>query len=140
MLQTLVKVEQETEADQVKRAFVKVMVEVAQAIPKIPTLENISTFEASVEHLKVATNELNQWLEDEELHWPFTSLGFFYKGQALYYKAESYYEQCLILTQQRLGQEHISIATTFQNLAEIYKDQGKYCEAELRLMRSLSIS
>jgi hypothetical protein len=45
MSQTLVKVKQETEADQLKRAFVKVMIEISQIIPETPTLENIAIFE-----------------------------------------------------------------------------------------------
>jgi len=57
MSQTLVKVKQETEADQLKRAFVKVMVEVAQKIPQTLTLTDVKQVSSAIPHLaEVATN------------------------------------------------------------------------------------
>ncbi|MFM7881629.1 MAG: hypothetical protein ACKO8H_07235 [Microcystis panniformis] len=51
MSQTLVKVKQETEADQLKRAFVKVMVEVAQKIPQTLTLTDVKQVSSAIPHL-----------------------------------------------------------------------------------------
>jgi len=140
MQQTLVKVKQETEADQLKRAFVKIMIEISQIIPETPTLENIAIFEPSIEHIKVATDNLIEWLDDEDLIWPFVGLGRFYKGQGLYREASPYFEQCPNQIEQRIGNAHSTLATALNNLAVLYSDQEKYKEAELLYQRSLAIS
>ena len=64
MLKTLVKVKQETEADQLKIAFVKVMVEEAKTIPKDLTKEKVEAVALSIPHIAESATELEQWLED----------------------------------------------------------------------------
>ena len=95
MLQTLVKVKQKTEADQLKRAFVKVMVEISQIIPETPTLEDIAIFEPSIEHLKIAPDNLIEWLDDDDLIWAFVGVARFYEGQGQYSSSETYRKNCL---------------------------------------------
>jgi len=139
MSQTLVKVKQETDADQLKRAFVKVTAEVAQEIKQDLTLEDLARFKPLIEHLKITTEDLNQWLEDEDLFWPFNGLSKFYREQGLYKEAIPYLEQCLTITEQRLGNEHPTVTSALNNLGSLYESQGKYSEAEPLLVRSLSI-
>jgi len=78
------KLEESEFKNEVKRAYCKAMVDIARQIPQIPVLEDIATFEPLIDHLKIATEELNQWLEDDDLAWPFVGLGRFYQGQGLY--------------------------------------------------------
>jgi tetratricopeptide (TPR) repeat protein len=139
MQQTLVKVKQETEADQLKRAFVKVMVEISQIIPETPTLENIAIFEPSIEHLKIAPDNLIEWLDDDDLIWAFLGVASFYEGQGRYNSAERYYDNCLEAVRSRLGDNHPSVAGSLNNLAGLYKSQGRYKEAEPLLLEALDL-
>jgi tetratricopeptide (TPR) repeat protein len=122
-----------------KKAYGAVMVKVAKNIDQTLTLEDVAILDPLIDHLKIAVEELNQWLEDEDLIWPFTGLGCFYKGQGLYNEAFPYYERCLMLTEQRLGADHPLVATSLNDLAELYRIQGRYPEAEPLFLRSLSI-
>jgi tetratricopeptide (TPR) repeat protein len=122
-----------------KKAYGAVMVKVAKTIKQTLTLEDIAIFELLIDHLKIAAEELDQWLEDEDLGWPFIGLGRFYEGQGLYNEAIPYYEQCLNLSEQRFGAKHPTVATSLNNLAELYRSQGKYEEAEPLYRRSLAI-
>jgi tetratricopeptide (TPR) repeat protein len=122
-----------------KKAYSTVMVKVAKNIDQTLTLEDVAILEPLIDHLKIATEELNQWLEDEDLSWPFIGLGFFYDGQGLYNDALPYHDQCLKLTEQRLGADHPKVATSLNNLAELYRTQGRYPEAEPLYLRSLAI-
>jgi len=44
-----------------------------------------------------------------------------------------------ILTLKTIGPEHLGLATRFNNLANLYADQGKYEQAELHYQRALTI-
>jgi tetratricopeptide (TPR) repeat protein len=139
MQQTLVKVKQETKTDQLKRAFVKVMIEISQIIPETPTLENIAIFEPSIEHLKIAPDNLIEWLDDDDLIWAFLGVASFYEGQGRYNSAERYYDNCLEAVRSRLGDNHPSVAGSLNNLAGLYKSQGRYKEAEPLLLEALDL-
>ncbi len=122
-----------------KKAYGAKMVKVAKTIEETLNLEDVDKIEPLIDHLKIAAEELNQWLENEDLIGPFTGLGHFYQGQGLYNEAIPYREQCVKLTEQRLGAEHPDVAASLNNLAELYRDQGHYDEAEPLYLRSLSI-
>jgi tetratricopeptide (TPR) repeat protein len=122
-----------------KKAYCVVMVKIAKNIDQTLTLEDVAKIESLIDHLKIAAEELNQWLEDEDLVWPFLGLGFFYRAQGLYNEAIPYFDQCLKVTEQRLGADHLTVATSLNNLAELYRAQGKYAEAEPLFLRSLAI-
>jgi tetratricopeptide (TPR) repeat protein len=126
-----------------KKACVALMVKVSKTIKQILTLEDVAQIKPLIDHLKIAAEELNQWIEDEDLDWLFIGLGRFYQGQGLYNEAIPYHEQCLKVTEQRLGADHCSFATSLNNLADLYRLQGRYAEVEplyqesLRLWREL---
>jgi tetratricopeptide (TPR) repeat protein len=122
-----------------KKAYGAVMVKVAKNIEKTLTLEDIAYLDPLIDHLKIVAEELNQWLEDEDLAWPFTGLGRFYEGQVLYNEAIPYLEQCLKLTEERFGADHYFVAISLNNLAALYESQGRYAEAKPLYLRSLSI-
>jgi hypothetical protein len=76
MQQTLVKVKQETEADQLKQAFASVMIEIAQQIPP-QTLEDIQICSRAIPHLNIAIKE---GLIDENLFDSSPAWGSFGSG------------------------------------------------------------
>mgnify|MGYP003335751723 CR=1 FL=1 len=125
--------------EEAKRAYCRVMVTIAKTIKQTLILKDIANLEPYIEHLKVVAEELNQWLDNEDLIWTFGGLGRFYEAQGLYQQAVPYYEQCLILSEQRLGKEHPDVATSLNNLALLYHAQGKYTEAEPLYLRALAI-
>ncbi|MEB3119981.1 MAG: tetratricopeptide repeat protein [Snowella sp.] len=113
-----------------KKAYCAVMVNVAKNIKQTLTLEDIAIIEPLIDHLKIAAEEFNQWLEDEDLIWPFVGLGRFYQSQGVYHQVVPYFEQCLTLSEQRLGKNHPTVATALNNLGFLYTSQGKYVKAE----------
>ncbi|MGI8426308.1 MAG: tetratricopeptide repeat protein [Actinomycetota bacterium] len=66
------------------------------------------------------------------------------QGRALheagdYRDAEGPFMQALALREQALGPEHPDVATSLNNLAELYDTQGRYAKAEPLYQRSLAI-
>lgn len=54
-----------------KKAYVAEMVKVVETIDKALTLEDVAKIEPLIDHLKIAAEELNQWLENENSFWFF---------------------------------------------------------------------
>jgi len=133
------KLEESEVKEMAKKAYGVVMVNVVKNIPQKPVLEDIAILEPLIHHLKIAAEEFNQWLEDENLIGPFMGLGVFYMGQGLYNEAIPYCQQCIKLTEQRLGADHPDFANSLNNLGLLYHDQGCYSEAEPLYLRSLAI-
>ncbi len=71
----------------------------------------------------------------EELNKQVTSL---YR-QGKYAQALSVAEEALRVAEATFGPEHPNVATSLNNLAEVYRAQGKYAEAEPLYKRSLAI-
>ena len=100
----------------------------------------INSVKNAIPHLtEVAENQLDV-VSDENLYWAFTGLARFYNGQGLYSFAEPWLEQCLSTVQSRLGENHLSTATSLNNLAYLYKNQGRYEEAEALYIQALEIT
>jgi len=125
--------------EEAKRAYGRVMVGIAKTIDQTLTLADIANLEPYIDHLKVAAEEFNQWLDNDGLIFPFVALGRFYRGKGLYQQAVFYLERCLTFSEKRLGQDHPDVATILNNLAELYQEQGKYEEAELLYRQLLTI-
>ncbi len=117
-------------ANESKRSFCQVMVAVAKEIPQTPTRQEIETVSSAIPHLGEVATTLTDWIEGEDIIWPFVGLGLFYNGQGAYQQAIPWFEQCLSKSRDRLGQEHPDVATSLNNLALLYFSQGKYQEAE----------
>ncbi|MEH2391582.1 MAG: tetratricopeptide repeat protein [Nostoc sp.] len=124
------KLDESSEADEVKTAFVALMVEVAKQIPQQPNREEILNLTSAIPHIAEIATHLSQYLSDEDLIGPFTGLGWFYQGQGLYQQAELWYKLCIEVAENRLGLEHPDVATSLNNLAELYGFTGWYSEAE----------
>ncbi|BAZ41659.1 hypothetical protein NIES4101_76260 [Calothrix sp. NIES-4101] len=54
-------------------------------------------------------------------------------------QAEPLYLQALELRQRLLGDNHLLVATSFNNLAYLYNSQGKYDQAEPLYLQALTI-
>ncbi|MEH2193538.1 MAG: tetratricopeptide repeat protein, partial [Nostoc sp.] len=124
------KLEELAEADELKRGFCQAMVALAQDIPQTPTLIEIAQATLVIPHLAGTATVYQAWLSDDDLIWPFLGLARFYQGQGAYAQALPWYEQSLSVTRKRFGDEHPDVATSLNNLAGLYKSQGRYSDAE----------
>jgi len=134
-----VKLEEFAEADELKRGFCQAMLAKAKKIPPTPTLQQILEVAPAIPHLAEVATVQKDWLSDEDLRWPFIGLARFYEGQGAYEQALPWYEQCLSLTRERLGQEHANVATSLNNLAGLYHSQGRFAEAEPLYLQALEL-
>ncbi len=125
--------------DQLKRAFAKTLIAIAQEIPQSPTQEKIKSVKDAIPHLTEVAQNLTDAVSEENLPWVFTGLGRFYEGQGLYALAKPWYEQCVSVVQSRLGEQHPDVASSYNNLAELYRSQGRYTEAEPLLIKALEL-
>lgn len=103
-------VQQNLEAERLKRSLCQVMLQVARQIPPTPTQQQILEVTPALPHLQEVAITLTQWVDDKELIWAFTGVAWFYQGQGAYGQAQPWYEQCLTAVQTRLGEEHPYVA------------------------------
>ncbi|QKQ72230.1 tetratricopeptide repeat protein [Nostoc sp. TCL240-02] len=134
------KLDESSEADEVKTAFAAMMLNVAKQIPQLPKREDIFNLTPHIPHLAEVAIHLSQYLSDEDLIWPFIGLGWFYKGQGLYQQAEPWYKLCKEVAENRLGLEHLGVAASLSNLAELYHSTGRYSEAEPVYKQALKLT
>ncbi|MEH2433628.1 MAG: tetratricopeptide repeat protein [Nostoc sp.] len=112
----------------------------AQSIPFSPTLQLITSVKDAIAHLAEIAQNLTDAVSGENLIWVFVGLDRFYSGQGLYAIAEPWCQQCVSVVQTRLGEEHPSVATSYNNLGLLYDSQGRYSEAEPLYKKALSIA
>ncbi|MEO0841743.1 MAG: tetratricopeptide repeat protein [Cyanobacteria bacterium J06643_5] len=113
-----------------KRGFCMLMAGVGTKIPQIPNQSEIIEITPVIPHIIETVINLKDYLNDEYFIFPFVSLVYFYQGQGNYQKVILWYEQCLVTSRERFGEEHPNVATSLNNLAYFYKLQGRYEEAE----------
>ncbi len=133
------KLEELASVDDYKSSFCQVMVGKAKEIPEKPIRKDIEAVSSSIPHLKEAATTFSNWITDEDLIWPFFCLGRFYEGQGDYEEARPWFEQCLSITRDRLGEKHLDVADSLNNLAELYLYQGRYQEAEPLYLEALEM-
>ena len=133
------KLEESKLATTVKQTYCQLMTEIAQEIPEMPVQSDIQNLTPVIPHLVVAARELNQWIVDDDLIWVYVGLGRFYEGQGLYQEAEPWYEQCLSIVRERLGENYPDVAISLNNLAGLYESQGRYDEAKPLYLQALEL-
>ncbi|MBC1241611.1 tetratricopeptide repeat protein [Nostoc sp. 2RC] len=133
------KLEELTEADELKRGYCQAMVAVAKDIPQTPTLTEIAQATLAIPHLAEVATVYQAWLSDDDLISPFIGLGRFYQGQGAYTQALPWREQSLLAARKRFGDEHPAVATSLNNLAGLYRSQGRYSEAEALYIQALAM-
>jgi len=129
---------------------------IAQTIPQTPTLKEITLVFLLVPHLEALAEDLAESpagesfrqtylrqrqasIQDEDIGWIFTSLGWFYQGQGDYTSAEPWFEQCVEVVKSRLGERHPHVASSLNNLAILYQSQGRYELAEPLYQEALAL-
>ena len=124
---------------QLKQSFAAVMAAIGEKIPETPIRSDIESVKDNIPHLIEVAENLTAAISDKDLIWVFTGLGRFYEGQGLYVLAEPWREQCVSAVKIRLGDCHLNIALSLNNLAFLYSRQGRYSEAELLCQQGLEM-
>ncbi len=124
---------------EVKKAYCQLMASIAKEIPEQPVKTDIEGLTLIISHLTVTAKELNKWIEDEDLTWPYVGISRFYEGQGFYKEAEPWRKQCLNIVQERLGEDNPYVALSLNNLAGLYYAQGRYSEAEPLYLQALEL-
>ncbi len=122
-----------------KEAYCKLMVNIAKEIPEQPVKTDIEELTSIIPHLTVAAKELNHWINDDDLIYPYVGISRYYNGQDFYKEAEPWYQKCLDIVRARLGEDHLYVANSLNNLALLYNNQGKYKEAETLYLQGLEL-
>ncbi|MGF1934835.1 MAG: tetratricopeptide repeat protein [Nostoc sp. ChiQUE02] len=134
------KLDKSSEADKAKTNFAVMMLEVAKLIPQQPNPEDILNLTPHIPHITEVATHLSQYLSAENLIILYTKLAWFYQAQELYQQAEHWLQQCVELTQNRLGLEYSPVAASLNNLARLYESTGRYSEAEPLYQQALELS
>ncbi len=133
------KLENIANANDIKQDFTIAISWIAGQIPQSPTYQFIKSVLFDVRHIEQAAIELIEFFSDEDLPQPFLGLGWFYQGQGFYDLAKPWLWKSLSITQYRLGEDSLEVATSYNNLALLYHVQGNYFEAKKLCIRALEI-
>ena len=125
--------------EKMKYSICKVIAESAREIPYNITVQQVSEVEVYIPHIVEVTENLHEFLSDDDFITPFVRLGWFYEGQGLYSQAQPWLEKGKEMAEQRFGDEHPSVASSLNNLAHLYYSQGRYEEAEPLYIQSLDM-
>ncbi len=101
---------------------------------------NWGVCERLLPHAKVAINGINQYqFELETAALLFAKAGYYLNERGRYSEAEPLLQQALALYRRLLGEEHPLVATSLNNLAQLYDNQGQYAEAETLYQQALAL-
>ncbi|MEH2302417.1 MAG: tetratricopeptide repeat protein [Nostoc sp.] len=153
------KLDESSEADKLKTAFVAQMVEVAKQIPQQPnrkhhpdvatTLNNLAELYFSTGRYDEAEPLFQQALElrkrllkdnHPDVATSLNNLALLYRSTERYREAEPMFQQALELRKRLLGENHPHVANSLNNLALLYDSTGRYSEAEPLFQQALAIS
>ena len=116
-------------------------ISIAKTISQNPVKEEIEKVRLAIVHLELLSQEMLDDIPnpDDDLIWAFLGVAWFYQGQGQYDPAETYFYNCLEAVQFRLGENHSTVSSSLNNLASLYKSQGRYEEAEPLYITSVKI-
>jgi len=126
-------------ADELKRGFVREMVETAREIPQDITREQVREVEVDIPHIEEVAENLTEYLSDDDLIVPFIGLGLFYLGQGFYPQAQPWLEKGREMAEKQLGKDNPDVAEVYNDLAVLYSYQGKYEAAEPLYQQAIEI-
>ena len=124
-----------------QRAIVDTGISISKTIPETPVKADIERVQLAIPHLDILSREMLDDIPNLELELisVFIGIVLFYEGQGFYSLAEDPCQRCLKATQELLGERHPDVASSINNLAELYRLQGRYEEAEPLYKQVLSL-
>lgn len=133
------KLAQAEDAEADRKAFVSVLIARANKIESDITVQELSSLQFVIPHLEAVTKRYLSLVKDEDVACAFAGVAKYYEGQGLYFLAEPWYKKGLEATQERLGKQHLSVASIINDLALLYKKQAQYKQAESLFEEALNI-
>jgi tetratricopeptide (TPR) repeat protein len=133
------KLKESDRALEYQRDFCRVMLEIARKTPPTVTQQDITSLTPVIPHLKEIATRFIDAVAEEDVLLPSTALGRFYQEQSIYLEAEFWCTKSIETTKQRFGENHPSVATSYNNLAELYRVTGRYGEADPLYRKALEI-
>ena len=88
-------------------------------------LSNQGRFEEAMVVISCCEEQLENIDDDELKAVVYRQKANVYTDQGKYNEALEYYEKCLVIYLEKLGDKHPDVATTYNNMAMVYDDQGK---------------
>ncbi|TVQ52862.1 MAG: tetratricopeptide repeat protein [Spirulina sp. DLM2.Bin59] len=137
-----------TEANGLKRVVAGMIVREGKKLPQILTMAQVKEFAPWIPHLEEVATNLLPWVVDEDLVDVFGSIALYHTEQDYnmaepseqgYDMAEHWYIKGVKKARIRFGNCHKDTACAINNLAELYRLQGRYKVAEKRYLEALSI-
>ena len=125
--------------DKQKSQLCTSIVKIAKEIPQTTTLSDINYLTPFTPHIIETINLYQNWLKNKDLIWPFIGISRFYESQGAYEQALTWRKQCISANKKRLGKKHPNTATSLDNLAVLYNNQGKYKKAKPLQLKALKI-
>src|SRR6266571_5066663 len=91
-------------------------------------------------HMQICTALIEQWNMDfPEAARLLEQTGDYLQGHVQYEQAEPLLQRALTIREKLLGSDHADVPAILNNLAVIYRDQGKHTRAEMFFQRALAM-
>lgn len=121
-----------------QRQWAEQVVEAVTAVFPVGEFENWGVCARLLEQAQAATDLIMGYkLASETAVLLLVCTGYYYNAQGRYREAEPLYQQALTMTRLLLGDEHLVVATSLNNLAFLHHKQGRYGEAESLYQQAL---
>ena len=115
----------------IQRRWAERAVQIVNQVFPVPEFTTWSRCEQLLSHAQICTRWIQKWnLNSEEAGQLLGDMGLYLYHRIAYAKAEPLFQQAQAIYEKALGPDHPSLATTLNNLARLYTDQGRYAEAE----------
>ncbi|MEL6816657.1 MAG: tetratricopeptide repeat protein, partial [Cyanobacteria bacterium J06598_3] len=121
------------------KGFAEAMTAIAKTIPLVATLSDRARVLMAVPHLETVSAQWTAALDDDDKTWCCTGLARFYQSMSRWVEAERCCQRSLEIRKAELGERHPDTASSLNNLAELYRSQGRYGDAEPLYVEALEI-
>jgi tetratricopeptide (TPR) repeat protein len=123
-----------------RKGLVQAIIQEAQKIEYRSPVQQLEALRPALPHItEVAEVWIGDIIYENNIITPSTRLAVFYINLVDYPQAEFWFQKARTTAQERLPAQHPNIAATLNNLAELYRSQGKDNEAEPLYQEALAI-
>jgi Tfp pilus assembly protein PilF len=137
LVQTVVRTELDADS---QRAWAERVVNGVTAVFPNPDYENWGACDRLISQALAAIQLLADYgIKSETSALLFNQTGYYFYQKGLYNEAEPLYQQALELWRELLGDRHLDVAGSLNNLAALCYAQGRYAEAEPLYQQALEL-
>jgi tetratricopeptide (TPR) repeat protein len=126
-----------------QQGFAMAMVGIAQTIPQTVTVNQRAKVAGAVPHMEEVAARWTTVLGNDDKIWCCIGLARLYQSLSLWVEAERYGQRSLTVSKIELNKSqrdgHPATAISLNTLAELYRSQGRYSEAEPLYVEALAI-